>query len=793
MQNIRRWLVRLFLAMTSIVVAITVTAWLLMRQSLPVLSGDLAVAGLQGAVTIARDDAGIPVITASTRNDLAFATGFVHAQERFFQMDLSRRRSAGELAAMFGERALALDRETRLHRFRSRAQVAVQGLADEEAAVLAAYVDGVNAGLSSLRAKPFEYWLLRSEPQPWRAEDSILVAYSMFLTLNDERASRDVARGLAAQVLPAAVFDWMYPDGTAWDAPLDGAARSMTPIPDAEIFTLTSPAPATAQLPQNHDALLPGSNNWAIAGALTASGRALVANDMHLGINVPNVFYRARLVVTGSEARDLNGVTLPGAPVIVAGSNGHVAWGNTNSYGDWSDAVIVRAGSTPGSYLTPDGEAQFSVITEKIVVNGSDDQELVIRETKWGPVLDDDSDPERMLAVAWIAHHAEAINLGQLPLESATNVEEAIYYATRCGMPPQNFVVGDAAGNIAWTIAGRIPRRGDYDASLPADWSEQEGWTGWLDPDEHPRIINPPSGRIWTANARVVDGRQLELIGDGGYDFGARAMQIRDALLGKTEFAPADMLAVQLDDRALFLERWRTLLLQTLDDTAVDHDDARAQYRKLVDNWVPRASIESVGYRLVRAFRQEVRLRVFNMLMQPAYARYGDEVSLRISNQFEGPLWQLLTERPRHMLGPEYADWHALLLAAVDANIDYYRENYAGGLEARTWGERNTAIVQHPLGRSLPLLGDWLNMPAVPLPGDSNLPRAQGPTFGASERFGVSPGDEAQGYLHMPVGQSGHPLSDFYANAHEDWIHGRPTPFLPGAARFALTLSPARP
>ena len=240
-----------------------------------------------------------------------------------------------------------------------------------------------------------------------------------------------------------------------------------------------------------------------------------------------------------------------------------------------------------------------------------------IRETIWGPVRDDNPDPERMIAVSWIAHHAEGVSLGHLDLEHVTNVDDAMSTANRIGMPPQNFVVGDADGNIGWTIAGRIPRREGFDPLLPADWSGSAGWDGWLSPEEYPRIKNPESGRIWTANARVVDEEGLAVIGDGGYDLGARAQQIRDGLFAIDNFSPEDMLDVQLDDRAVFLGRWRELLLATLDSSAVAANPERDAYRSLAESWLPRAAAESVGYRLVRRFRSEVRNRVFTMMMQP--------------------------------------------------------------------------------------------------------------------------------------------------------------------------------
>jgi penicillin G amidase len=786
---------RLLLSVLAILAAGAAMSWLLLERSLPPLDGALVVAGLSGNVTIQRDAQGVPTITATNRADLAFATGFVHGQDRYFQMDLTRRQAAGELSEVFGKIAVDLDRRMRVHRFRSRAGIALQRASGEETEVLAAYAAGVNAGLASLRSRPFEYFLLRESPRPWQAEDSLLVAYAMFLDLNDDHAIRDVQRGYAARVLPRAVFDWLYPVGTRWDAPLTGTTTAAVKTPAAELLNLAGSSGATADIPGDlaTDEMLAGSNNWAVSGSLSRNGRAIVANDMHLGLSVPNVFYRARLVQTGDQARQVTGVTLPGTPAVVTGSNGRVAWAFTNSYGDWSDAIIVRPGAEPGTYRTADGDILFEEFRETIVVKGEDDVTLLVRETRWGPVIDDIDWPDGEIAVSWIAHKEDAVNLLHLGLETAATIDAAMDVANRLGIPPQNFVCGDDAGNIGWTIAGKIPQRTAYDASLPADWSEGDGWTGWLPVEEYPRVRNPPVGRIWTANARVVDGDALQKIGNGGFDLGARAAQIRDKLFARELFDARDMLAIQLDDRALFLTPWRDLLLSVLDEEAVATNSQRKLYRELAEDWLPRASADSAGYRLVRGFRMEVRQMVFDMLMQPVVDAYEEKVELRISNQFEGPLWALVNEQPAHLLSKDFDSWHALMLEAVDRNIRYFEQNFDGGLEHRRWGERNIARIRHPLSRSVSVFSRWLDMSPEPLDGDSNMPRVMSPDFGPSERFAVSPGDEKNGYLHMPAGQSGHPMSDFYRAGHDDWAQGRATPFLPGDTVHLLTLSSAAP
>ena len=785
---------RLIYSLVLIVAGCMLAIVLILEASLPQLDGDITSAQISAAVTIERDFLGVATVTAENRADLAFGTGFAHGQDRYFQMDLSRRQAAGELSEIIGAATLEADKRHRLHRFRSRARQAIAQMTADETEIVDAYVAGVNAGLESLGIKPFEYFVLGVSPEPWRAEDTLLAAYAMYMVLNDERASHDIQRGLVHRVVAADVYEWLYPPGTKWDAPIIGEARQSSAIPPPEQFNVRQVLKTSTLSPANEEAgrAFLGSNNWAVSGELTDSGRAIVANDMHLRLGAPNVFYRVRLITTGTIKRDVSGVTLPGAPIIVAGSNGHVAWGFTNSYGDWSDAVILRPGSQPDTYLTPEGEMTFDVFEEKIEIKGESPQVFVVRETIWGPVLDDHSYPDADLAVSWIAQEANAVNLRQIDLETAANVFEAVRVANASGLPPQNFVTGDEDGNIAWTIAGQIPVRADYDSSIPADWSESEGWIGWLNADDYPRVINPKSGRIWTANGRVADGDALKKIAERGYAFGARAQQIRDDLFAKESYEPRDMLEIQLDDRAIFLMRWRELLLSVLGDAAVRENPQRGEYRRFVEDWIPRASAESVGYRLVRAFRGQVRSMVFDALMRPVAAAYEGEVDLFMSNQFEGPLWSVVEERPMHLLPREYESWQELLLQAVDLNLEHYADRYDDGLEKRKWGERNTAAISHPLSRALPILSRWLDMPRDSLDGDSNMPKAQGRDWGASERFAVSPGDEASAYLHMPGGQSGHPLSDFYGAGHQDWVQGRATGFLPGPSEHALTLSPTQ-
>jgi penicillin amidase len=779
-------------AAAVLVLAALAALYGLLRASLPQLDGRARLPGLNAPVTIARDVRGVPTIEAADRVDLAYGTGFVHGQDRFFQMDLARRLAAGELSELFGPVAIDHDRETRLFRFRKVAREVVAAAPPAQRAVLEAYTRGINAGIASLGARPWEYWVLGEAPASWRDEDSVLVEYAMWWDLQSSGLGRERLRQEINARLggPACAASWkcalafLYPAGTNWDAAAESVATASAPlpVPDAAVLNVrdSGASPDTGPVVS---ASATGSNNWAVAGNHTASGAALIANDMHLGERVPPVWYHARLRIPpheGAAELDLNGVTLPGAPLLVAGSNGHIAWGFTNSYGNWFDVA-------PGPCAAPQGEAPYTVADEEIRVRGASSVALQVRSGPLGVLWREDPGHQRCWFVAWLAQLPEATNLNLIELEHASSVEEALALAPEIGIPHQNAVLGDTQGHIAWTIFGRIP-----EDTGPGRTRNPSAWTTSTD---HPRIVDPPFGRLWTANARVaVDARQLQLIGGdltslgAEYNLGARAGQIRDDLLAlATPATPADMLRIQLDDRAVFLGRWQKLLLEVLDAQALQGHPRRAEFRGLIEHWNAQASVDSVGYRLVRAYHERVEQAAWEMLIAALHVQ-SDDVSWP-PDQFEGPLWLLVTHQPLHLLAKDYADWPEFLRAQVDATLAELAPS-CPQLARCTWGARNTVRVRHPLSRALPWLASFLDMPTVELPGDRNMPRVQNGTEGASERFAVSPGHESEGYLHIPGGQSGHPLSPFYRAGFMEWARGEPLPLLPGPAQHTLTLSP---
>jgi penicillin amidase len=803
------WSRRVLLIALAMLVLALLAAWLYLRGSLAKLDGTQQAPGLETTASVARDAHGVPVISGGSRLDVAYATGFVHAQERYFQMDLLRRAAAGELSELFGARALPMDKARRFHRFRARAELAFKAMPASDRALLERYSAGVNAGLEALSVKPFEYALVGMPPRAWSPNDSLLVIWAMYFDLQSGLLPRELSRGWLAENASEEQLAFLAPESTQWDAPLDAdsvpgepapipaaapawwgkpglAAASAAAPPRMAMAVEMAPSPVLAEFFNTV-----GSNNWAVAGGRSDTGAAIISDDMHLGIQLPNTWYRAALQFPDGKGgqRRVVGVTLPGTPVVVVGSNGRVAWGYTNSYGDYLDLIALEVDpARPGQVRTQAGWETPSAHDEKILVKGAPTETLVVRETSLGPIREAMG---RSYAVHWTAHAPGAVNVNAQRLETADTLDQALAIAPTLGVPAQNFVGGDDKGNIGWTIAGPLPRRAPAGVQItyPLSADDHAGvWDGWLTPAEYPKVINPPAGQLATANSRQLAGAGAELIGDGGHDLGARTHQVREGLtaLG-AKTGVKQVYAIALDDRALFLAPWRERAIAALDAKAVADHPRRAEALALLQSsWTGRASVDSVGYRITRAYMYALYDILFENADQQMAAIDPRANMAAASARWPVVLARLLEARPAGWLPPQYADWQALQLTALDRVIGDLTKD-GKPLSDANWGRRNTAANAHPMASAVPLLGRFLKVPADMLAGDQHMPRVAGPTFGQSERLTVSPGREQEGIFNMPGGQSGHPLSSYFLDGHEDWVGGRETPLLPGPAQHTLT------
>ncbi len=797
LSKVRKMLVRprfyifSIIALCVVILAIGVISLFALRGSVPHYFGIVELSGLEYGVTVERDHLGIPTITADNRVDLARALGFTHAQERFFQMDLLRRSSAGELSELFGEIAINVDKKKRIHQSRSVAQESVAMLSQDERDFLIAYTEGVNQGISII-VRPWEYFLLRKTPAEWLLEDSLLVGLAMFYELEDPQGINDLTRGYMKRMLPEALYDFMIHNGSSWTAAIDDSEIPLRPLSDSIDFTYCAET-VGEQDPTLvfHDPHMTGSNSWALSGEYTEEGYgALVACDMHLSLRVPSIWYRASFRYRDYDGEDvlLDGITLPGVPVMILGSNRHIAWGITSGKTNTTDVVLIEE-TRPGYYSTPDGEHAFEEVVEMISVAGKEPVPFTFLKTIWGPVIDEDFFGQKV-ALQWLGHDPRCINLQMWLFEHIKTAQEALDAAYSIGTPSLNLVVGDADGNIGWTLLGYIPEHVGYGGDLPTSFASGDArWVGPLPKERRPSLHNPPSGKILTANNRIMGNQWLDLFGDGGYLNGIRAYQIKHRLEGIERVTPQEMLSIQLDDEALFYRRWQKLLLEVLRQERCQFDPLKKEMREIIVAWDGYASVDSVAFTLIKSFRESLSHSLVERIFQPCMERWDQFNPERFD--YEEPIWIILQERPPTLRDPSYESWDAEFASHVDRFLQLYGDDGDIDWESCQWGKWNALAIHHPLSRAVPVLGYFLDFVGDSISGDAFTPKMVKPDKGASQRMVVIPGHEEESIFHHPCGQSGHPLSRYYRTSHEDWLQGNPSPLLPGETERMLMLQPA--
>jgi penicillin amidase len=656
---------------------------------------------------------------------------------------------------------------------------------------LKSYTAGVNTGLRTLRAPPPEYLVLRSRPGEWRLEDTILIAFNLYRLLQDQRADQDFNRHQLYAALPQPICDFLAPEGCPdWDTPLIGKASAEVSIPGPETFDFRFNSPERIPDLRLPSIQLAGSNAWAISGKHTKDGRAIVANDIHLPFGMPSIFFRARLDFDERGPRHcLSGITIPGFPFLLAGTNGDIAWGLANAALDAVNLVQLDQDGLPQTSYHAAGSVQHLEFEREVLhVRGGPDEEVIVRKTRWGPVTRRNSNGESF-AQRWLAYRAGAVNLGWRELETATSVGEAMTAANRIGAPALAMVVADGRGEVGWTLAGLLPRvqsrRGSGHPRLPPLSSEiiDERIDS---PFQSPQFRSPEFSRVWAANARpILTGPFAELVGGGYHSCGARAKQIRDSIMG-LDLADEELLwRIQCDDRALFYARWGALLIEVLQSLR------HARSPEALDSlrsWDGRAAADSVAYRLVREFRDVVQSLVFEPFISLVRTKQGQFDISQVTDQLEAPLWRLISEKPVHLLPPWFADWDALITNGALQVLDTIPQNE--GLHHFVWGAVNRLNMRHVLSPFVPLFGRLFDAPCAPLDGDLHMPLAQTPGHGPVCRFVVSPGNDQLGIAQMAGGQASNPLAPYYLAGHDDWLERRLTSFDPGPPRYRLTINP---
>jgi len=795
--------------------------------SLPIVSGDVRVEGLSAAVAVRRDARSMPAIEAAGFRDALFAQGFAHAQDRLFQMDLYRRLALGRLSALVGPDALGLDAFHRRLGFAGVAEAVLEKMPAERRADLDAYVAGVNAGIKTRRGLPLEHRLLGVEPEAWTARDSVAMVLFMFRALAGDFGGEHIAAAMR-EALPESVTRFVIPERTRFDAPMtgrnwrEGDAAAIPPASDVDWRGLSSqdfgprpgrPWPIDDVPLEDTLGAMPGSNAWAVAGERTARGGALLASDMHQPLGVPNVWHPVQMAwggggwsETGGERVELRssrergqavGLSLPGLPGIVAGSNGAVAWGSTNLVADVLDRIVIEIDpENPGRYRTPDGWEPFETSVAAIDVRGRAPFFVMIDRTRWGAVIERDL-KGRPLARAWTGTRAEAINMASLDMLFADDLDDAAEVAAHAGGPPLNTMIADDHGRIGWMVSGWIPARRGFDGSEPASWADGAGWDGPLPESRRPTLLDPDDGLVWSSNNR---GGSLERFRPIGRVFAppVRAWRVRQMLRNANGVDERDMLAMQYDVRAVAMDFFRDQLEAAFEDEPPESPRLRVIVREALA-WEGDADAESAAYRYLRGFRHVLMRELVGELVEPVLAV---DPGFQFWPPTDEPVRRLLEAQPAHLLPPGHADWPAYLRSAfarsargVAEEADAFGERLG---PSATWGEANRLKMQHPMSALAP---SWLttiaggalamlDMPRHEQSGDVHTVRVARPTFGSSSQLVVSPGAEHRGHLMMPGGISGNPFSPHYRDRHRAWASGTPEPLLAGEPVDTLLLIP---
>jgi penicillin amidase len=581
-----KWLKRSLWLLLALAVLAAAAAWIYGSRALPVVDGHLKVTGPKGEVRIERDAHGIPTIRAGSIEDAAFGLGFAHAQDRLWQLETHRRIGAGRLAEAFGPPAVPTDRFLRALGVQRAAAAQWANVKGDERSGMEAYAAGINAYLRQhLRARPPEFLLLGLRPEEWTPQDSMAWAVMMAWDLGGNWSTELLRLRLSLRLPVERVNEAIPPyPGEKPLATADYAALFRSLGLNGEVGRQA----LLAAPPSGIEGL--GSNNWVVAGSHTETGKPLLANDPHLKLTSPALWYFARLEAPGLKVA---GATMPGLPIVVLGQNEHVAWGFTNTAPDVQDVYLERLKpDDPSQYQTPTGWAGFETWQEVIKVKGAADVPVTVRATRHGPVISDAGEPGEgltgpkgkpayALAMRWTALDADpgTVEAG-LAFNRARSVDEFIAASARYAAPMQNMVVADKAGRIAFVAAGKVPLRSpanDLKGLVPAPgWDARYDWTGFLPAGQTPREIDPPRGWIATANQRIhpVDYPHY-ITSDWAAPY--RQQRIEQLLAARQKHSLESLAAIQRDELSLATVR----LLPHLLATRAEHPLAAAAQKEL--------------------------------------------------------------------------------------------------------------------------------------------------------------------------------------------------------------------
>ncbi|MBV9669557.1 MAG: penicillin acylase family protein, partial [Acidobacteriales bacterium] len=641
----RLWFRLLLVAFFLIAVAaLGLRAYLLRveRSALPQIDGTISAPGLSAPVAVARDEHGIPHITAANELDLAYAQGFVTAQDRLWQMDMIRRIAAGDLAEILGAKYIDHDKRQRYLQIRHTAEVAVAHLDPETKNIFDAYSRGVNASIASTRSHlPLEFKLLRYQPRDWSATDSILAGLNMAQMLN-ETFEADLKREKVEARVPPDIAHDLYPT-TFWRDHPPGVEKPEikddTPppvVPEANSLDPDGWIRRAGIAPPGCECI-PGSNDWVVNALHSTTGKPLLSNDMHLGISVPGIWYEAHLKT--NDGLDVIGVTLPGMPYVLVGHNERIAWGFTNLGPDVQDLFVEDA-------ALPAVETRHEVIQ----VAKSKPVSVDVEITRHGPILTPILPGEtRRIALQWTAYDADKGFRFVFPkVNRARNWQEFTAAFSEFSGPGQNVAYGDVDGNIGYHATGLVPIRATGDGSVPVPDDGTHDWTGYIPFDKLPWYYNPPSGMLATANSRVTPDDYPFLITTEWLS-PYRTERIYQLLNSKPQLSVADMLAIQDDVQSPVEKFFADRFTYAIDHTG-NSDKKMKDAADILRNWDGRMDIDSAAARIERLSRAKLLETLLRAKLGNDYTLYSNWGSTAV-------LENIVNRQPARWLPTNYSDW----------------------------------------------------------------------------------------------------------------------------------------
>lgn len=787
----------IWIAVSLLVILGTLVAGLLWYRSAsqPQVNGSLQLSGLTAQVDIVRDAHGIPHLYAQSSADAYFALGFVHAQDRLWQLEMHRRISSGRMAEVLGEKALPTDRFLRTLGVRRNAEQIYARLAPETRAMLQAYAAGINAYLATRKGPlPPEFVLTgTADPERWEPADSIAWQTMMAWDLGANWTQELLRMRLAQRLSLAQINEFL--------APYPGETPPATGNYTGFYRKLASTAKeldALAQIAPPSYVEGMGSNNWALAGSRTISGKPLLANDPHLGLTAPSLWYLAHLSAPGLN---VVGATMPGIPVVVLGRNERIAWGFTNTAPDVQDLYIERMRPDNASqYQTPQGWSDFTVRTEIVKVKGQPDARLEVRESRHGPIISGalpvlDKAPleakEYVVAFSWTALRPDDMTLqAGLYLNKARNWQEFVNAAKDFGAPQQSIAYADVDGNIGMLAPGRVPlrkRENDLKGLAPAPgWDSRYDWNGFIPFGELPRQYNPASGQVVTANQKIVDDNYPYFI-TSEWSLPYRARRINDLLASQPKHDLDSFAAMQKDDVSPAIRDLLPILLQARSDS-----ERSRQAVAMLAKWDVRMAADRPEPLIATAWLRELSRQIFaDEVGEDLFKEYWEyrnfqQAMLNVLRDKDGQSrWCLKTSAPSAGAASKPADkagnqaCMALLPVALQAALDDLEKRYGKNMRDWRWGSAHAAVSEHrPFGK-VGGLSRLFNI-EVPTPGDTfsvnagrNSPRDERAPFanhhGAGLRALYDLDDLEKSRFMISTGQSGNVFSPLYANLAERW------------------------